>query len=339
MAKHNFGQVFADNWANYKREVKKIIVGLDDVIDLNGICIFSDGHALLEDIPGAGKTTLALALSAAMKDGVGGVFQGTADLLPMDIIGSKAWNPETRQLEIQHGAVTPKMNILVADETNRLAPKTASSLLMVMQERKLNIQGHIFNCADPFLVIGTQNPIEQEGVYPLPEALLDRFAMKIIPGELAFDDEVDLVRRPATFARDQARSAGVQPVLSTDDMKRMRHYAQTEILMELPVSQYAIRLARATRKRCDEHKYMNPQDQGFLDMGAGRRAGIWMTACAKSHAAMRGSEKVHFEDVQAVAPYVLAHRLTLKADQKFGGDKDLPQQIVKRLLDSVPTVA
>lgn len=335
---HDFAAQFASKWQAYKAEVKKIIVGLDEVINLAGICLFSDGHFLLEDIPGAGKTTLALALSAAIKDGVGGVFQGTADLLPMDIIGSKAWNPETRKLEIQHGAVTPLMNILVADETNRLAPKTASSLLMVMQERVLNIQGVIFPCANPFLVIGTQNPIEQEGVYPLPEALLDRFAMKVVPGELIFDDEVELTRRASVYARDQAKAAKVEPVLTPGDMNAMREYAQTQVGLEMAVSAYIVRLARSTRPRCEEFALMPRQYRELIDMGAGRRAGLWLTACSKAHAAMRGSPQVHFTDVQAVAPFVLGHRITLKADAKFTGSKTLPMDIVNGLLESVPTV-
>lgn len=334
----DFAATFATAWQQYKSQVKKIIVGLDDVINLAGICLFSDGHFLLEDVPGAGKTTLALALSAALKDGHGGVFQGTADLLPMDIIGSKAWNPEKHMLEIQFGAVTPNMHILVADETNRLAPKTASSLLMVMQERKLNIQGQQFDCADPFLVIGTQNPIEQEGVYPLPEALLDRFAMKVVPGELSFEDEVELTRRASVYARDQAKAAKVEPVLTPEDMKKMREYAQTQVALEMAVSSYIVRLVRSTRPRCEEHQFMSPEHREFIDMGAGRRAGLWLTACSKAHAAMRGSDVVHFEDVQKVAPFVLGHRVTLKADVKFSASKALPLEIVAGLLANVPTV-
>lgn len=335
---NDVGARFVTNWIAYKREVKKIVVGCDDILDLAGIAIFSDGHFLMEALPGAGKTTIALALSSAIKNGIGGVFQGTADLLPMDIIGSKAWDPEKKKLVKQPGAVQDTMNIVVADETNRLAPKTASSLLMVMQERVLNIQGERYPMADPFLVIGTQNPIEQEGVYPLPEALLDRFAMKAKLAYLSRDLEIELVRRAAVYARDQSKAAGIEPVLTIEQMREMRRYAQEQVIVELAVSAYMIDLVRATRPELEEFDYMPKEFGRFIDFGASQRAGLWLTACSKAHAAMRGSTHVHVEDVQAVAPVVLGHRLTLKADARFGNKRGLEYDIVAALLESVPTV-
>jgi MoxR-like ATPase len=328
---------FVTDWNAYKHEVQKVIVGLEDVIQLAGIAFFSNGHFLMEALPGAGKTTLAEALSAAIKDGVGGFFPGTADLMPMDIIGSKAWNPETKRLEIQPGAITDKMNIVVVDETNRLAPKTASALLEVMQGRRINIQGHSMPCADPFLVIGTQNPIEQEGTYPMPEALLDRFAMRLSLKRLSRELEIELTCRPAVYAVRQAEAAGVVQVLTPTRMREMRNYAQS-LPIEPAVSAYIVDLVRATDPNCAEFTHMPKEFKELVQAGSGLRGSIWLTSTARAHAAMRGSDQVHVSDVQAVAPYVLQHRITLTPDARFNGSKGLEQKIVEALIECVPTV-
>jgi MoxR-like ATPase len=328
---------FVTDWNAYKYEVQKVIVGLEDVIQLAGIAFFSNGHFLMEALPGAGKTTLAEALSAAIKDGVGGFFPGTADLMPMDIIGSKAWNPETKRLEIQPGAITDKMNIVVVDETNRLAPKTASALLEVMQGRRINIQGHSMPCADPFLVIGTQNPIEQEGTYPMPEALLDRFAMRLSLKRLSRELEIELTCRPAVYAVRQAEAAGVVQVLTPTRMREMRNYAQS-LPIEPAVSAYIVDLVRATDPNCAEFTHMPKEFKELVQAGSGLRGSIWLTSTARAHAAMRGSDQVHVSDVQAVAPYVLQHRITLTPDARFNGSKGLEQKIVEALIECVPTV-
>lgn len=327
---------FVTDWNAYKHEVKKVIVGLEDVIQLAGIAFFSNGHFLMEALPGAGKTTLAEALSAAIKDGKGGFFPGTADLMPMDIIGSRAWNPETKRLELQYGAIKPDMNIVVVDETNRLAPKTASCLLEVMQGRRLNIQGESIPCADPFLVIGTQNPIEQEGTYPMPEALLDRFAMRLSLKRLSRELEIELTCRPAVYAVRQAEAAGVVQVLTPTRMVEMRDYAQS-LPIEPAVTAYIVDLVRATDPDCAEFVHMPAEFKKLVQAGSGLRGSIWLTSTSRAHAAMRGSDRVHIEDVQAVAPYVLQHRITLTPDAAYGS-KGLQEKIVEALIKSVPTV-
>ncbi len=329
---------FVTDWSAYKHEVKKVMVGLDDVITLAGIAMFSNGHFLMEAEPGAGKTTLAEALSAAMKDGVGGYFPGTADMMPMDIIGSRAWNPETKRLEIQRGAINETMNIVIVDETNRLSPKTASCLLEVMQGRRLNIQGFSMPMPDMFMLIGTQNPIEQEGTYPMPEAMLDRFAMRLTLRRLSKELEMDLINRPAVYAVRQAEAAGVVPALTPVRMAEMRNYAQS-LTIEPAVSAYIVELVRATSPNCQEFANHMPKEfRDLVQAGSGLRGSIWMTSTARAHAAMRGSDKVHVEDVQAVAPYVLQHRISLTPDAAFNGTKGLQLKIVEALIQSVPTV-
>jgi len=330
-------QQFLAQWNAYKREIQKLIVGLEDVIDLSGIAFFSNGHFLMEALPGAGKTTLAEALSAAIKDGIGGYFPGTADLMPMDIIGSKAWNPETKKLEIQRGAINETMNIVVVDETNRLAPKTASCLLEVMQGRRINIQGFSMPCANPFLVIGTQNPIEQEGTYPMPEALRDRFAMRMNLKRLSRELEKMLISRSAVYATKQAEAAGIVPVLTPTMMIEMREFAQN-LPIEDAVNGYIVDLVRATDPNCEEFEWMPKEHKETVLAGSGLRGSIWLTSTSRAHAAMRGSDKVHIKDVQAVAPFVLQHRVTLTPDAAFNGRKGQEEKIVRDLIQSVPTV-
>lgn len=330
-------ELFLKHWNAYKAEIQKLIVGLEDVITMSGIAFFSNGHFLMEALPGAGKTTLAEALSAAIKDGVGGFFPGTADLMPMDIIGSKAWNPETKKLELQRGAINETMNIVVVDETNRLAPKTASCLLEVMQGRRINIQGFSMPCADPFLVIGTQNPIEQEGTYPMPEALRDRFCMRMNLKRLSRELEKMLISRDAVFAIRQAEKAGIVPVLTPAMMIAMKEYAQS-LPIEDAVNGYIVDLVRATDPNCEEFQWMPKEHKDMVLAGSGLRGSIWLTSTSRAHAAMRGSDKVHFTDVQAVAPFVLQHRITLTPDAAFNGRKGQEEQIARDLIQSVPTV-
>lgn len=323
-------------------EMAKVIVGMKDVLDLSFIALCSDGHMNLVDVPGAGKTTLALALAGILRDGDWAFYQGTADMLPSDIVGSMVLDLETRKLKWQWAVIKPTTNILVADEINRTPPKTQSAQLSFMQERKLGQGGTLTNCADPLLVIATMNPVEQEGVYPMAEAVLDRFAIQVRPGGLSTNEEESLVTRASIFARDQAKAAGLQPVMTPADLIAMREYAQS-----LPVSpavvSYIVRLVRSTRVgRTEEAAYLSKDDAELIQLGAGNRGSIWLTATAKAHAALRGGDRVEFQDVQAMAPYVLAHRLSLRPDAKYAASKSLEtieMQIVGRLVNTVPTVA
>jgi MoxR-like ATPase len=257
--------------------------------------------------------------------------------MPMDLMGSFRLNPKTNELEILYGAVKPTLNVVVADETNRLSPKTASALLRVMENRVIDIQGTSVTCADPFLVIGTQNPIEQEGVYPLPEALKDRFCMQSSIRRLSRDLEIELTRRPSIYARKQSEAAGVVPVLTPQRMIEMRDHSKA-LPIEMAVSGYMVDLVRATDPNCDEFAFMPSEFRDLIESGAGLRGSKWLTACSRANAALRGSLQVHVQDAQAVAAFVLQHRITLKPDAKFSGRKGLEEEIVLALLETVPTV-
>jgi len=339
--KHDYASTFVSNWERFTHEVRKVMVGCEEPLRLCGLAMFSDGHVILESVPGLGKTTLAFTLGYAIKNGVAGWFQGTADLLPMDIVGSMIWNPKTQEMEVKHGYVKPEFNILLADETNRVAPKTGAALLNVMQERRVNIGGQEFLMADPFLVIGTQNPIEQEGTYPMPEALLDRFA---VMGELTypdFEEEIVLAKRKAVYARNQQEAAGVEPVLSVAELRQMRHYAQEEIEISDSVYRYIVRLVRATRPKCREEfdAYMPAELKRFIAVGASGRGILWLTACSKVAAAIAGRTAVHIQDVQSAALPCLGHRIFLKTDAVFSSQSEsLRHDIMAGLLEAVPTV-
>ncbi len=331
---------FCQNWKRMVAEIQKVVVGCDEALRLAGIAMFSDGHLLLQSVPGLGKTTMAFSIGHTIKDGVAGWFAGTADLLPMDIIGSKAWNPATRTLEIQHGAIKPEFNVVLADEINRMTPKAGSSLLGVMEERVLNVQGEVFHMADPFLVIGTMNPIEQEGTYPPPEAALDRFA---VMGALDYPSrelEIQLACRKSIFARNQQEAAGMEKVITPAELLAMRRFAQDEVTISESVTGYIVDLVRATRPKNEEcRQYLSAELHKLIAVGASSRGVKWLTACSRAAAALRGSKVVCVSDVKSIAKATLAHRLVLNPMVGFRNDKDeLLNEIFARLVEKVPAV-
>jgi MoxR-like ATPase len=290
--------------ARLRAEVHKVVVGQDAVLDLLLVALLSDGHVLLEGVPGTAKTLLARAFAATLGVGFNRI-QFTPDLMPGDVLGTNLFNFQQNAFVLTKGPVFT--DVLVADEINRTPPKTQAALLQAMQERSVTIDGTTHPLPSCFMVLATQNPIEQEGTYPLPEAQLDRFLFKISVGYPSRDEERGLVRvhghRTATPAFSEF---GIVPVASALDVKAMRR-AVAAIRLEEPVVDYVVDLVRATRGR--------PQ----LLAGASPRAATMLATAARAMAAVQGRAFVIPDDVKALAQPVLRHRVVLAPAAEIEG--------------------
>ncbi len=286
-----------------KTEIAKIIVGQDAVVDQILLCIFSGGHALLVGVPGLAKTlminTLALALGLDFKR-----IQFTPDLMPSDILGSEILD-ENRQFKFIKGPIFS--NIILADEINRTPPKTQAALLEAMQERSVTIAGQNYKLDLPYFVLATQNPIEQEGTYPLPEAQLDRFMFAIKLDYPSFEEEVNVVKRTTS---DQKKT--INPLFTAQEIIDFQH-----LIRRIPVAdnviEYAVTLVSKTRP---DNALSNEFVKNYLDWGAGPRASQNLILAAKANAAFNGKFSPDIEDVKAVATGILRHRIikNYKAD-------------------------
>lgn len=286
-----------------KREISKIIVGQEEVVDQILLCIFSGGHALLVGVPGLAKTlmvnTIAQALGLDFKR-----IQFTPDLMPSDILGSEILD-ESRQFKFVKGPLFA--NIILADEINRTPPKTQAALLEAMQERAVTIAGKNYKLDLPYFVLATQNPIEQEGTYPLPEAQLDRFMFAIKLDYPSFAEEVQVVKSTTADSTEK-----VNPLFSAQEIIDFQH-----LIRRVPVAdnviEYAVTLVSKTRPN---NELSNEYVKNYLDWGAGPRASQNLILAAKAHAAFNGKFSPDIEDVKAVATGVLRHRIikNYKAD-------------------------
>jgi len=286
-----------------KKEIAKIIVGQEAVVDQILLCIFSGGHALLVGVPGLAKTllvnTLAQALGLDFKR-----IQFTPDLMPSDILGSEILD-ENRQFKFIKGPIFS--NIILADEINRTPPKTQAALLEAMQERSVTIAGENHKLSLPYFVLATQNPIEQEGTYPLPEAQLDRFMFAIKLEYPSFEEEVMVVKRTTSDS-----NTTVNPLFTAQEIIDFQH-----LIRRIPVAdnvvEYAVTLVSKTRPN---NALSNEFVKNYLDWGAGPRASQNLILAAKANAAFNGKFSPDIEDVQAVATGILRHRIikNYKAD-------------------------
>ena len=295
-------------------EVEKAIVGKTDTVKMAVIALMCNGHLLIEDIPGVGKTTLAKALSKA----IGGEFrrmQFTPDLLPADITGSSIYNQKTAEFEFRPGPVFG--NVVLVDEINRATPKTQSSLLEAMEERQVTSDGETRALPIPFFVIATQNTVEMTGTYPLPEAQLDRFFMRISLGYPSRDDEM----RVLTEQRISHPIDTVHSVITLDQLIDIQRSVR-EMFVHEAVREYMVDVVRATR------------ESNQLVMGSSPRGSLYLMRGAQAMAAMSGNDYVRPDDVKAVAPAVLAHRVIPRAEVKVRGAST--EQVIERLLDAVP---
>jgi MoxR-like ATPase len=295
-------------------QLGKVILGRPEVIQDLLTGLLAGGHILMEDVPGVGKTTLAKALARSVSAEFKRV-QFTPDLLPTDILGSSVYNPRDGSFTFKPGPIFT--NILLADEINRASPRTQSSLLEAMSERQASIEGITHVIAPPFLVIATQNPVEFHGTYPLPEAQLDRFAMRIHVGYPAPEHEVAVL-----YSQSHHHPLDdVRPVADCADVLALQEAARA-VKVDHRIARYVVDLAAATRRHAS------------LQMGCSPRGTLTLFRVAQAHAFREGRDYAVPEDVKAVAVAVLAHRLGLDTKARYSGVRK--EDIVRELLDSVP---
>jgi MoxR-like ATPase len=300
--------------ARIAANIGRVIQGKDDVVRLALVVLLAEGHLLIEDVPGVGKTTLAKALAASVDASVRRI-QFTPDLLPSDVTGVAIYDQDSRQFEFKPGAIFA--NVVVADEINRASPKTQSALLECMEERQVTVDGVSYELARPFLVMATQNPLEMEGTYPLPEAQRDRFTARVSMGYPDRAAEVAMLdgrgtTDPLTTLTPVADAATVRDLV--DAVGRL-HVSDA-------VRRYVVALVEASRR------------SPHLRLGASPRAGLQLLRAARASAALAGRDHVLPDDVQMMAAPVLAHRLLLTAEAALGHRS--AEQVVADLLSTVP---
>jgi MoxR-like ATPase len=293
----------------------RVVVGKDEVLERIFAGILANGHVLIEDVPGLAKTLMARLLAQALDLGFRRI-QFTPDLLPSDITGSFLYDQREARFEFRPGPVFT--NLLLADEINRATPKTQAALLEAMQESQVTIEGQSFPLEQPFLVIATQNPIELEGTYPLPEAQLDRFLLRVAVGYPEADAEREILKR----RRERRTDAAVVPTIITRPELLAMQTALEDVFVSDPLERYIVALAQATRT--------DPR----VALGASPRGSLALLKLARAEAAIRGRDFVLPDDVKAVAVAALAHRLVLKPE--LWVTRTTPTQVVETLLQQVP---
>jgi MoxR-like ATPase len=297
-----------------RENIQQVIVGKDEQINLALVAVLCEGHILIEDVPGIGKTTLAKSIAASL----GCTFrriQFTPDLLPSDVTGINYFNQKNQEWEFRAGPVFSQ--ILLADEINRATPRTQSALLEAMQEHQVTVDGDTKHLPRPFLVLATQNPIELEGTFPLPEAQIDRFLIKLPIGYPTQDEENSILLR---FERTDPLEK-LAPVVATDELQAMQKQVR-EIRVEASVRNYAVAVTRATREHSE------------VSLGASPRGTMALYHAGQAWAAIHGRAFVVPDDVKKLAPYVLTHRILIQPQVRLRGRK--PEDIVAEIVDTVP---
>jgi MoxR-like ATPase len=291
-----FGRLFDQIVSN----VEQVIQGKREVIELTVLAMVAEGHVLVEDVPGVGKTQLAKSLARSI-DGVFHRIQFTPDLLPSDVTGVSIWERSVSEFQFKPGPIFA--NIVVGDEINRASPKTQSALLEAMEERQVTIDGVTRELTLPFMVIATQNPLEHEGTYPLPEAQLDRFMMRVVIGYPSRDKELEILETHGV----RSTFLDLDSVVSLDDVQEMIDIAR-QIAVSASVKSYIIDLIEGTRQHPD------------IMLGASPRSSLFLQRIARSRAASRGRDYVMPDDVKALAPPVLEHRISLRPEAQMRGE-------------------
>ncbi len=304
-----------------REEIGKVIVGQHNLIDKLILNLLIDGHVLVEGVPGLAKTTAVKTLAQAI-DVHYQRIQFTPDMLPSDIIGTEIYDHQSGSFSVKKGPIFS--NIILADEINRAPSKVQSALLEAMQERQVTIGGETFQLPEPFLVMATQNPIEQEGTYPLPEAQVDRFAMKLLIDYPNRKEEKEIMLRVATGSLPQ-----IDPVLTPEEIFSMRELIE-EIYLEDRLADYIVEIAIATRhpEECDL-----PELKRYIQYGTSPRGTIYLNKCARAMAFMEGRAYVTPQDVKTIAPDVLRHRIILSYEAE--AEEISQDEILQRILDHV----
>ncbi len=294
--------------------ITKVIVGKRETIELLLVAVLCEGHILIEDVPGLGKTMLARSLATS----VGGSFkriQCTPDLLPNDVTGVSIYNQQNGSFEFREGPVF--VNVLLADEINRATPRTQSALLEAMQEHQVTVDGITHLLPRPFLVIATQNPIEFEGTFPLPEAQLDRFMMRLVIGYPTPEEEKTILYN----LRREHPINSIQPVVDADEIIRYQEKIW-DVFIEDSLQEYIVQITAATRRHTD------------LELGASPRGSLALYKTSQAYAALQGRDHVIPDDIQKLAPWVLTHRLIVKPEAELRGRTAVG--ILADILHSIP---
>ncbi|KPB03464.1 ATPase AAA [Bacillus sp. CHD6a] len=290
------------------------MIGKEHVAELSIVALLAGGHVLLEDVPGVGKTLMVRSLAKS----VGANFkriQFTPDLLPSDVTGSSIYNPKELKFEFRPGPIMG--NIVLADEINRTSPKTQAALLEGMEEGSVTVDGNTLSLGSPFFVMATQNPIEYEGTYPLPEAQLDRFLFKMNMGYPSPQEEVNILH---TTEKKQPINE-LQPVITLEELQEMQKRVK-EVHVDVTVKEYIVDLVNRTRTHQSVY------------LGASPRGSVALMKAAQAYAFIHGRDFVLPDDIQYLAPYVLPHRIILKSEAKFEGMT--AEQVVKKVIDRTP---
>lgn len=290
--------------------IEKVMIGKRNIAELSVVALIAQGHVLLEDVPGVGKTMMVRALAKS----VGAQFkriQFTPDLLPSDVIGVSIYNPKDMEFQFRPGPIMG--NIVLADEINRTSPKTQSALLEGMEEATVTIDGETMKIPKPFFVMATQNPIEYEGTYPLPEAQLDRFLLKLRMGYPTHTEEIEVLKR----AEKSAPIEVLNSVISLEDLILLQNEMK-EILVDDTIKNYIVDLANRTRK------------DSYVYLGVSPRGSLALMKASQAYAMLKGRDFVTPDDIQYLAPFVFSHRMILRSEARYDGIT--PEEIVERIL-------
>jgi MoxR-like ATPase len=297
-----------------RENVGRVMIGKSEVVDLALVALLCEGHILFEDVPGIGKTTLAKALARSL-DCTFRRIQFTPDLLPSDVTGLAVYNQKTQEFEYRPGPLMAQ--IVLADEINRATPRTQSALLEGMQERQITVDGVTRVLPRPFLVLATHNPVELEGTFPLPEAQIDRFFMKLALGYPSVEEENALLLR---FERSEPLET-LQPVVDAESILALQQRVRL-VRVEASVREYVVALVHATRAH------------SAVELGSSPRGSLYLYRGAQAFAALHGRDFVLPDDVKYLVPFILTHRLMIGAQTRLRGRS--AEQIVKEIVESVP---
>ncbi|MFC6040309.1 AAA family ATPase [Paenisporosarcina macmurdoensis] len=290
--------------------IERVMIGKRNIAELSVVALIAQGHVLLEDVPGVGKTIMVRALAKS----VGAQFkriQFTPDLLPSDVIGVSIYNPKDMEFEFRPGPIMG--NIVLADEINRTSPKTQSALLEGMEEATVTVDGVTMNIPKPFFVMATQNPIDYEGTYPLPEAQLDRFLLKLRMGYPTHAEEIEVLKR----AEKSAPIEDLSSVMSVEDLILLQKEVKA-VLVDDTIKNYIVDLANRTRK------------DSYVYLGVSPRGSLALMKASQAYAMLKGRDFVTPDDIQYLAPFVFSHRMILRSEARYDGIT--PEEIVERIL-------
>ena len=308
--------LFSEKIDTLRSEIAKVIVGQDKAVDLVLTCILANGHVLIEGVPGVAKTLLAR-LIARLVDVRFSRVQFTPDLMPSDVLGTNVFNVKTQEFDFHPGPVFS--DIVLVDEINRAPAKTQAALFEVMEERQVTIDGETHKMGELYTILATQNPVEQEGTYRLPEAQLDRFLMKITMGYPSADEELEILKRHEQHSN-LVKLQNVQPVLSLAELLQLRSY-MGKVVVDESLLRYITLIVQQTRS------------SRAVYLGASPRASVAMLQASKAYALLQGRDFVTPEDIKMVTPSILQHRLVLTAEAEMEGFT--AYKVAERLIDKV----